>query len=94
MSEHWITALGLAAVVFLVAAFALTIYASPAYPAFKYAQPTSVYPVWDIGEVSRREASTLWSYRSMDVLAQVFVLFAAATGCAVLLRKAAMEGML
>jgi len=61
------------------------------FPAFAYTEH-----IWSPVRVSESvgpdTASFMWSYRSIDLIAQAFVLFGAAVGCLAILRSETEEG--
>jgi hypothetical protein len=78
---------GLAAVVFAVLVFSMLIL-EYTFPVFKYARPRPpTEPVRNETAIIGPEVSRfLWNYRVIDLIAQAFVLFAAAACCVALLR--------
>ncbi len=60
------------------------------FPIFKYAGTPTEPPVElveaDISKIGQEVSKFLWNYRATDLIAQAFVLFAAATSCVALLR--------
>jgi multisubunit Na+/H+ antiporter MnhB subunit len=55
------------------------------FPTFTFAE-NNWKPVEISKSIGAEAANFMWNYRSMDVIAQVFVLFGAAVGCLAILR--------
>jgi hypothetical protein len=55
------------------------------FPAFAFAE-NGWKPVEISKSVGAETANFMWNYRSIDIIAQVFVLFGAAAGCLAILR--------
>lgn len=73
------------AVTLIALAVFLVFIAQTAFPAFRYAAPSRT--LIDVSKPIGPEVSAfMWEYRSIDLLAQVFVLFGAAAGCLAMLR--------
>ena len=69
----------------LAIAFLTIIIARDTFPIFKYAMAPGHYI--DVTQNVGPESSYfMWTYRSMDLIAQAFALFAAAAGCLAMLR--------
>jgi hypothetical protein len=91
MKIDGITVAGLVASLFLVFVLAIFI-ARNSFPAFLYAPPvfrsapsgTRLAPVTQ--PLGPAESGFMWKYRYWDLIAQAFVLFAAAAGCLAILR--------
>ncbi len=82
MKIDWVRVAGLTTVVLVVLVFSMLI-VRYGFPAFEYASPSAELIETAIGpEVSR----FLWTYRLIDLIAQAFVLFAAAACCVAVLR--------
>jgi hypothetical protein len=76
---------GLAAAIFAVLVFSVLIL-EYTFPVFRYAGPPTE-PVRNETAIIGPEVSRfLWNYRVLDLIAQAFVLFAAAACCVALLR--------
>jgi hypothetical protein len=85
MTLDKISAAGLVASLFLVVVLGVFIVQN-SFPAFLYASSTehALAPVTQpIGEA---ESNFMWFNRNTDLIAQAFVLFAAAAGCLAILR--------
>jgi hypothetical protein len=83
MTLDKISVAGLVASLFLVMVLGVFIVQN-SFPAFLYASPRRLASVTQpIGEA---ESNFMWSYRNTDLIAQAFVLFAAAAGCLAILR--------
>jgi hypothetical protein len=84
MGVDRIEAVGLLVSVLAIIVF-YTIIVSHAFPTFEYAPSTSrlIKTTQPIGPETAR---FMWAHRSMDLIAQALVLFAAAVGCLAILR--------
>ena len=76
---------GLVTSLFLVLVLGLFI-AQNSFPAFLYAQPSNERLVSTKQPLGQAESNFMWKYRNTDLIAQAFVLFAAAAGCLAVLR--------
>ena len=56
------------------------------FPAFCFAK-NNWNPVEVSNQIGAETARFMWNFRSLDLIAQVFVLFAAAIGCLAILRE-------
>jgi len=56
------------------------------FPVFKYAEPPTELVENETGIIGQKVSRFLWNYRVIDLIAQAFVLFAAAACCTALLR--------
>jgi hypothetical protein len=84
--KHWIEPVGLVAVFFVILAFYVVI-VGYGFPAFERATPAE--ELIEVGSADEGPALSrfLWNHRSIDLIGQAFVLFAAATCCVVMLRS-------
>lgn len=69
----------------LVMAFLVIIIARDTFPIFGYALIPGHY-INVTQNVGPESSNFMWTYRNMDLIAQAFVLFAAAAGCLAMLR--------
>ena len=78
---------GLTAMVLAVLVFWMLVVESD-FPAFKYVDPDQPPELVenDTSIIGQRVSRFLWNYRVIDLIAQAFVLFAAAACCMALLR--------
>ena len=79
-----ITLTGTLQAILAIATVAVVIAQHP-FPSFAYANPAD-HLISVNGDVGPPDSSFLWSYRSMDLIAQAFVIFAASAGCLAVLR--------
>ena len=84
MKIDGISVAGLITSLFLVLVVAGLI-AQNSFPAFLYA-PSNERLVSVTQPLGQAESDFLWTYRNTDLIAQAFVLFAAAAGCLAILR--------
>jgi multisubunit Na+/H+ antiporter MnhB subunit len=56
------------------------------FPVFKYAEPPTELVENETEIIGQKVSRFLWDYRVIDLIAQAFVLFAAAACCTALLR--------
>ena len=85
MDVDRIEAAGLVISILIVTIFCLFITWN-VFPAFKYA--VSNENLIEVSEQIGRETSRfMWSYRSIDLIAQALVLFGTAAGCLAILRR-------
>jgi hypothetical protein len=84
MKVDRITLAGVLLVILAMAAVVTVITRHPFQP-FSYAVPLNrlIDVTHDVGA---EDSSFMWSYRSMDLIAQAFVIFAASAACLVMLR--------
>lgn len=78
------SAVGLVASIFLIAVLGVFIVQN-SFPAFRYASSDERL-VSVTQPIGMAESNFMWTYRSTDLIAQAFVLFAAAAGCLAILR--------
>jgi len=84
MTIDRIGAAGLVASLCLIAVLGVFI-AQNSFPAFLYA-PSDKRLTSVTQPVGEAESNFMWTYRNTDLIAQAFVLFAAAAGCLAILR--------
>ena len=84
MTIDRISAAGLVVSLFLVAVLGVFIVQN-SFPAFLYA-PSNSRLVSITQPIGTAESNFMWTYRNTDLIAQAFVLFAAAAGCLAILR--------
>ena len=84
MNPDRITIAGSLAALLTIALFALIALQSP-FPVFKFASSSDrfINVTQDIGP---KDSVFMWTYRTLDLVAQAFVIFAAAAGSLALLR--------
>lgn len=82
--------IGLAAAILFALVFSMLVFRYE-FPAFEYAV-SSTGLVEDSAEVGLEVSRFLWTYRLIDLIAQAFVLFAAAACCVAVLRAEKEEG--
>lgn len=89
MKPNRITIAGSLAALLTIALFALIIAQSP-FPAFKFASSSDrfINVTQDIGP---KDSVFMWTDRTLDLVAQAFVIFAAAAGSLAILRTASKE---
>lgn len=75
---------GLVISVLLVAIFGIVI-TQNSFPAFEHATSNERL-IATTQPIGQEASSFMWTYRSTDLMAQAFVLFAAAAGCLAILR--------
>lgn len=85
MKIEWIKVPSLAIVVLAILVFS-TIIVSYGFPTFKYALPSEELIEVEATAIGPEVGRFLWTNRSIDLIAQAFVLFAAAVCCLALLR--------
>ncbi|MCD6236088.1 MAG: hypothetical protein J7J94_03770 [Thaumarchaeota archaeon] len=83
MSDEGIQVAGIILAVIL-AVFAVMIIARQAFPVFEYAKSRALFEIQ--GDLGQRSGVFLWDARSIDIVAQAFVLFASALGCLAILK--------
>lgn len=84
MEIDWVKVAGLTASVFLTLVFSMLVILYE-FPAFDYSMPSP--ELVDVStSIGLGVSKFLWSYRLIDLIAQAFVLFAAAACCVVVLR--------
>ena len=85
MRIDWVRVVGLTVTVLSVLIFSILIIRHE-FPAFEYATPSEELVKIDMGEIGSGVSRFLWTYRLVDLIAQAFVLFAAAACCVAVLR--------
>jgi len=80
-----IRAAGLTAAI-LATLFFSTLVVEHGFPVFKYAEPPAELVKNETAIIGQEVSRFLWNYRVIDLIAQAFVLFAAAACCTALLR--------
>jgi len=85
MKIDWIRVAGLTVTVLTVLFFSMLVVRYE-FPAFKYASPPSELVKIDTSTIGQEVSRFLWTYRLIDLIAQAFVLFAAASCCVAVLR--------
>jgi len=85
MKIGWIRVAGLAVVVLAVLIFSMLV-VRYGFPAFEYASPSSELVKIETSTIGQEVSRFLWTYRLIDLIAQAFVLFAAAACCVAVLR--------
>ncbi len=85
MKTDWIRLAGLVAVVSVVLVFSVLVLRYE-FPAFQYSTQSEELVEIDIGRIGLEVSRFLWTYRLIDLIAQAFVLFAAAACCVTILR--------
>lgn len=76
---------GLTAIVLVVLVFSMLVVRYE-FPAFDYADPSTELIEVETTEIGLEVSRFLWTYRLIDLIAQAFVLFAAAACCVAVLR--------
>ena len=89
MNPDRITIAGSLVALLTLALFALIVLQSP-FPVFKFASSSDrlINVTQDIGP---KDSFFMWTYRTLDLVAQAFVIFAAAAGCLAILRTTSKE---
>jgi len=89
MKPNWITVAGSILSLVVIALFALIIIQTP-FPTFKFASSSNrfINVTQDIGP---SDSSFMWTNRTLDLVAQAFVIFAAAAGSLAILRTTSKE---
>lgn len=91
MKIDWIRVAGLAVTVLVVLVFSMIVVRYE-FPAFEYAsQPAELIEI-ETSTIGQEVSRFLWTYRLIDLIAQAFVLFAAAACCVAVLRTEKDEG--
>ena len=85
MTIDWVRVAGLAALVLAVLIFSMLVVRYE-FPAFEYASPSSELVEIETSTIGQEVSRFLWTYRLIDLIAQAFVLFAAAACCVAVLR--------
>lgn len=85
MKIEWIKVPSLAIVVLAILVFS-TIIVGYGFPTFEYALPSEELIEVETTAIGPEVGRFLWTNRSIDLIAQAFVLFAAAVCCIALLR--------
>ena len=85
MRINWIRVAGLTTTVLVVLVFSMLIVRYE-FPAFEYASPSAELIESETTEIGAKVSRFLWTYRLIDLIAQAFVLFAAAACCVAVLR--------
>ena len=85
MKIDWVRVAGLTTAVLVVLVFSMLI-VRYGFPAFEYASPSSELVEIETSTIGQEVSRFLWTYRLIDIIAQAFVLFAAAACCVAVLR--------
>ena len=85
MRINWIRVAGLTTAVLVVLVFSMLIVRYE-FPAFEYASPSAELIESETTEIGAKVSRFLWTNRLIDIIAQAFVLFAAAACCVAMLR--------
>ncbi|MEA2090441.1 MAG: hypothetical protein U9O89_06785 [Thermoproteota archaeon] len=85
MKIDWSRLTGLITVVFVLLVFCMVII-SYEFPAFQYENFSPELVKIEINKIGSEVSRFLWDYRLIDLIAQAFVLFAAAACCVAMLR--------
>jgi len=85
MRINWIRVAGLTTTVLVVLVFSMLIVRYE-FPAFEYASPSAELIESETTEIGAKVSRFLWTNRLIDIIAQAFVLFAAAACCVAMLR--------
>lgn len=84
MKPNSITVAGALLALLMIGLFALIISQS-AFPIFKFASSSDRF-INVTQNVGKQDSYFMWTYRTLDIAAQAFVIFAAAAGCLAILR--------
>ena len=85
MKTDWVRVTGLTIAVLAVLIFSMLVVRYE-FPAFEYASPSSELVEIETSTIGQEVSRFLWTYRLIDLIAQAFVLFAAAACCVAVLR--------
>ena len=85
MKTDWVRVTGLTIAVLAVLIFSMLV-VKYEFPAFEYASPSSELVEIETSTIGQEVSRFLWTYRLIDLIAQAFVLFAAAACCVAVLR--------
>jgi len=85
MKIDWVRVAGLTTAVLVVLVFS-TLIVRYGFPAFEYASPSAELIEVETTAIGPEVSRFLWTYRLIDLIAQAFVLFAAAACCVAVLR--------
>jgi len=85
MRIDWVRVAGLTTAVLVVLVFSMLI-VRYGFPAFEYASPSAELIEVETTAIGPEVSQFLWTYRLIDLIAQAFVLFAAAACCVAVLR--------
>ena len=85
MKIDWVRVAGLTTAVLVVLVFSMLI-VRYGFPAFEYASPSAERIKIETIAIGPEVSRFLWTYRLIDLIAQAFVLFAAAACCVAVLR--------
>jgi len=85
MKIDWVRVAGLTTAVLVVLVFSMLI-VRYGFPAFEYASPSAELIEVETTAIGPEVSQFLWTYRLIDLIAQAFVLFAAAACCVAVLR--------
>jgi len=85
MRIDWVRVAGITVVVSAVLIFSMLI-VRYGFPAFEYASPSAELVEVETTAIGPEVSQFLWTYRLIDLIAQAFVLFAAAACCVAVLR--------
>jgi hypothetical protein len=85
MRIDWVRVAGITVVVSAVLFFSMLI-VRYGFPAFEYASPSAELVEVETTAIGPEVSQFLWTYRLIDLIAQAFVLFAAAACCVAVLR--------
>ena len=86
MKVNRVRVVGLVTVVLIILLFSMLVVMYE-FPAFDYADPSSELIEVETTVIGLEVSRFLWTYRLVDLIAQAFVLFAAATCCMAILRQ-------
>ena len=85
MKIDWVRVAGLTTAVLVVLVFSMLI-VRYGFPVFEYASPSAERIKIETTAIGPEVSRFLWTYRLIDLIAQAFVLFAAAACCVAVLR--------
>ena len=85
MKIDWVRVVGLTTAVLVVLVFSMLI-VRYGFPAFEYASSSAELIKIETTAIGPEVSRFLWTYRLIDLIAQAFVLFAAAACCVAVLR--------
>lgn len=85
MKIDWRTLAGVITIIFVLSISCRVILSSE-FPAFRYEKSSPELIETEIDKIGPETGEFLWNNRLIDLIAQAFVLFAAATCCAAIMR--------
>ncbi len=85
MKIDWVRVAGFTVTVLSLLVFSILVVRHE-FPAFEYATSSEGLVEIDMSKIGLEVSQFLWTYRLVDLIAQAFVLFAAAACCVALLR--------